>query len=237
MNKTKELYRGKSKTIYETDTPDHFIMHYRDDATAFNALKHASLARKGLVNNHFNAFIMQQLQAAGIRNHFEQLLSEQESLVKRLDMIPVECVVRNVATGSLCRRLGIEEGLALEPPIFEFFYKDDSLNDPMINEYHVVTFGYASKEEIEAMKTLTFKVNQVLYPLFKRAGFILVDYKLEFGRCDGQLILGDEFTPDGCRLWDEESREKFDKDRFRQDLGDVIEAYEVVAKRLGIDLP
>lgn len=237
MKKTDEIYRGKAKTVYGCEQPDRFIMHYRDDVTAFDATKKASLTRKGLVNNHFNAFIMQRLEEAGIATHFEGLLSDQESLVKRMDMIPVECVVRNVATGSLCRRLGIEEGLILEPPVFEFFYKDDSLHDPMINEYHVVTFNYASKDEIEQMKALTFKVNTILQPLFKDAGFTLVDYKLEFGRYQGQLLLGDEFTPDGCRLWDADSGEKFDKDRFRQDLGNVIEAYEVVAKRLGISLP
>lgn len=237
MNKTDEIYRGKAKTVYASEQPDRYILHYRDDVTAFDAAKKASLPRKGLVNNHFNAFIMEQLENAGVATHFEGLLSDQDSLVKRMDMIPVECVVRNVATGSLCRRLGIEEGLVLDPPVFEFFYKDDSLHDPMINEYHVVTFDYATKDEIEQMKALTFKVNTVLQPLFSDAGFTLVDYKLEFGRYQGQLLLGDEFTPDGCRLWETTSGEKFDKDRFRQDLGDVIEAYEVVADRLGINLP
>jgi len=178
---------------------------------------------------------MQKLEDAGIPTHFDGLLNEEESVVKRLKMIPVECVVRNVAAGSICRRYGIEEGMDLLPPTFEFFLKDDSLGDPMINDYHIRTFGWATCEEIEQMKVLTFDVNNVLKQLFLDAGMLLVDYKLEFGTYDGQLLVGDEFSPDGCRIWDTETREKFDKDRFRQDLGNVVESYEIVGKRLGID--
>src|SRR5699024_7250013 len=187
-----------------------------------------SLARKGMVNNCFNAFIMEKLAAAGIPTHFERRLSDVESLVKKLDMIPVECVVRNVAAGSLVKRLGVEEGKELTPPTFEFFLKNDALHDPMVNEYHIQAFGWATEAQIEQMKTLTFQVNDVLKSLFADAGLLLVDYKLEFGEFDGQIMLGDEFTPDGCRLWDAKTREKLDKDRFRQGLGGVVEAYRDV---------
>lgn len=236
MKRKQELYRGKAKTVYTTDNEQQLILHFRDDTSAFDGEKVEQLARKGAVNNHFNAFIMQHLKEAGIANHFDALLSDDESIVKRLDMLPIECVVRNIATGSLCRRLGVEDGLDLDPPIFEFFLKNDELHDPMINDYHIRTFGWATDDEMEQMKELSFKTNSVLKPLFAEHGMILVDYKLEFGRFDGQLLLGDEFTPDGCRIWDIETREKLDKDRFRQDLGNVIESYEIVARRLGIEL-
>lgn len=200
------------------------------------AKKIEQLARKGMVNNKFNHFIMSKLEAAGIPTQVEALLSDNESLVKKLDMIPVECVVRNIAAGSIVRRLGVEEGKELNPPTFEFFLKNDELHDPMVNEYHVLSFGWATQEQIDRMKELTFKVNSVLKSLFDEAGMLLVDYKLEFGVFDGEIVLGDEFTPDGCRLWDKETREKLDKDRFRQGLGGVVEAYEEVASRLGVNL-
>jgi len=231
-----ELYSGKAKSVYETDDADRLVLHFRDDTSAFDGEKKSSLARKGAVNNKFNAFIMTKLEEAGIATHFERLLSDDQSVVKRLEMIPVECVVRNIAAGSICRRLGVKEGLDLEPPTFEFFLKNDELHDPMINDYHIRAFGWASEDEVAAMKDLTFKVNGVLKQLFLDAGILLVDYKLEFGRFHGQVVLGDEFSPDGCRLWDAKTREKLDKDRFRQDLGNVIEAYEEVARRLGVDL-
>jgi len=180
--------------------------------------------------------VMGKLEEAGIPTHFEQLLSDEESVVKRLEMIPVECVVRNITAGSICRRLGVAEGQDLDPPTFEFFLKNDALHDPMVNEYHVRAFGWASDEEVAAMKELTFRVNDVLKRLFLDAGLLLVDYKLEFGRFDGAVVLGDEFTPDGCRLWDAKTRDKLDKDRFRQGLGGVVEAYEEVARRLGVSL-
>ncbi len=236
MEKRAELYAGKAKTVYTTDDPDRLILEFRDDTSAFDGEKVAKLARKGRVNNRFNAFIMERLQAEGIPTHFERLLSERESVVKRLEMLPVESVVRNISAGSLCRRLGVKEGLPLEPPVQEFFLKDDALHDPMINDSHMITFGWATEEEIRRMKALSAKVNRVLQQLFSEAGLLLVDYKLEFGRFGEELLLGDEFTPDGCRLWDKETREKLDKDRFRQGLGSVVESYEEVARRIGIEL-
>ena len=237
LKRRAELYSGKAKTIYLTNDDRFLVVHYRDDATAFDGEKKASLARKGMVNNYFNAFIMKHLQAAGIPTHFERVFSTNESIVKRLKMIPIENVVRNVATGSLVRRLGIEEGLTLDPPIFEFFLKDDALHDPAINESHIKTFGWATKEQVIEMKKLSHRVNEVLQPMFLDAGMVLVDYKLEFGVVDGKVVLGDEFTPDGCRIWDGTTNERMDKDRFRQDLGGVIEAYEEVARRLGVEIP
>lgn len=236
MQIMKELYSGKAKSVFATEDPDQLVLHFRDDTSAFDGEKMASLARKGMVNNKFNAFIMTKLAQTGIPTHFEKLLSDNQSVVKRLEMIPVECVVRNIAAGSICRRLGVKEGMDLNPPTFEFFLKNDALHDPMINDYHIRAFGWASEEEVATMKELTFKVNAVLKKLFLDAGILLVDYKLEFGRFHGRVVLGDEFSPDGCRLWDANTREKLDKDRFRQNLGSVIEAYEEVARRLGVDL-
>ena len=236
MKKIAELYAGKAKTVYTTEDPDRLVMEFRNDTSAFDGEKVEQLERKGMVNNKFNAFIMQKLEAAGIPVHFEALLGENESLVKRLEMIPVECVVRNYAAGSLVRRLGVEEGMALEPPVFEFFLKNDALHDPMVNESHIHTFGWASDAEVARMKALSIQANQVLSALFREAGMLLVDYKLEFGRYQGEILLGDEFSPDGCRLWDAETRKKLDKDRFRQGLGGVVEAYEEVAHRIGVEL-
>lgn len=236
MQKTSELYAGKAKSVYRTDDPDKLILHFRNDTSAFDGEKVEQLERKGEVNNRFNAFVMQKIQDAGIPTHFEKLLSAEESLVKNLKMMPVECVVRNIAAGSLCKRLGVEEGIELNPPTFEFFLKNDELHDPMINEYHIRAFGWATEQQIEAMKQLTFKVNDVLKAMFLDVGLLLVDYKLEFGDYHGTVVLGDEFTPDGCRLWDAETRKKLDKDRFRQGLGGVVEAYEEVALRLGVQL-
>ncbi|MCG6970620.1 MAG: phosphoribosylaminoimidazolesuccinocarboxamide synthase [Gammaproteobacteria bacterium] len=236
MNKLEPLYSGKAKSVYLTDDVDKLILHFRNDTSAFDGEKMEKLERKGEVNNRFNAFIMQKLEEAGVPTHFEKLLSAEESLVKRLEMMPVECVVRNIAAGSLCKRLGVQEGMDLSPPTFEFFLKNDALHDPMINEYHIRAFGWATDEQITAMQNLTFTVNDVLKKLFLDAGLLLVDYKLEFGDFHGQTVLGDEFTPDGCRLWDSETRKKLDKDRFRQGLGGVVEAYEEVAHRLGVPL-
>ncbi len=236
MQKKAELIAGKAKSVYTTDDDDKLIIHYRNDTSAFDGEKIEQLARKGMVNNKFNAFIMGKLEEAGIETHHIKLLSDEESLVKRLEMMPIECVVRNIAAGSLVRRLGVEEGMSLNPPTFEFFLKNDALHDPMINDYHIISFGWATEEEIAKMKELTFKVNEVLTRLFADAGMLLVDYKLEFGRYQGRVILGDEFSPDGCRLWDADTRNKLDKDRFRQGLGGVVEAYEEVAHRLGVNL-
>ncbi len=235
MNKCDELYRGKAKSVYFTDDPDLLILHFRNDTSAFDGKKIEQLDRKGMVNNKFNAFIMARLAEAGIPTHHKSLLNDEESVVLKLDMIPVECVVRNIAAGSICKRLGIEEGLDLNPPTFEFFLKDDERGDPMINEYHIESFGWARSEHVVKMKELTFAANDVLKALFLAGDMLLVDYKLEFGLYKGEVILGDEFTPDGCRLWDAETREKLDKDRFRQGLGDVVESYELVGHRLGLN--
>jgi len=236
MQRGKELYSGKAKSVYETDNADQLVLLFRDDTSAFDGEKIVQLDRKGMVNNKFNAFIMQLLEKNGVATHFDSLISDNESLVKRLEMLPIECVVRNIAAGSICKRLGIEEGVDLEQPTFEFFLKDDPLHDPMINEYHIRSFGWATTEQCQEMTELTFKVNEILSKVFAEAGMTLVDFKLEFGMYQGKLLLGDEFTPDGCRIWDTETREKLDKDRFRRNLGGVVEAYEQVAERLGIDL-
>ena len=237
MEKRDELYRGKAKTVYYTDDSDKLILHFRNDTSAFDGEKIEQLERKGEVNNKFNHFIMTKLEEAGIATQVEALVSDTESLVKKLDMIPVECVVRNLSAGSLVRRLGVEEGKELNPPIFEFFLKNDALHDPMVNDYHILSFGWATEAQIAEMKALTFKVNSVLKALFDDAGMLLVDYKLEFGvDKEGNIVLGDEFTPDGCRLWDKETRKKMDKDRFRQGLGSVVETYIEVAERLGLSL-
>lgn len=235
MEKRQELYAGKAKSVFRTDDPDKMVLVFRDDTSAFDGKRIEQLDRKGMVNNKFNAFIMTKLQEAGIPTHFEKLLSGTESLVKCLDMMPVECVVRNVAAGSLCRRLGVEEGITLTPPTFELFLKNDELGDPMINESHVESFGWAKADDLAKAKELTYRVNGILKDLFAKGGMILVDYKLEFGIYKGEVLLGDEFSPDGCRLWDAETREKLDKDRFRQGLGGVIESYEDVGRRIGID--
>jgi len=235
MEKQEELYSGKAKSVYKTADPDLFVLQFRNDTSAFDGIRVEQLEDKGKVNNIFNAFIMEKLEDAGIKTHFVEKLSATESLVKRLDMIPVECVVRNLAAGSICKRYGIEEGRDINPPTFEFFLKNDALHDPMINDYHIVSFGWAEPAHIEEMKKLTFKVNDVLKDLFKAGNMLLVDYKLEFGLHDGELLLGDEFSPDGCRIWDAQTRNKMDKDRFRQDLGAVIETYKEVGQRLGID--
>lgn len=235
MKKTGELYAGKAKTVYTTDDPSLLVLEFRNDTSAFDGEKMEQLARKGQVNNQFNAFIMKALQHSGIATHFVDQISANESLVRNLDMIPVECVVRNRAAGSLVRRLGVTEGQALTPAVFEFFLKNDALHDPMINESHIATFGWATEAEVDAMKAMTLQVNEVLTQVFADGGLVLVDYKLEFGRFEGNIVLGDEFSPDGCRLWDAGTGEKMDKDRFRQNLGNVIESYEEVGRRIGIE--
>jgi len=228
------LYEGKAKSIYASDNPDSVYCVFRDDTSAFDGVKKAKLAGKGCINNRFNAAIMTLLAKEGIPNHFIKQVDETTSLVKHLKMLPVECVVRNVAAGGLCKRLGIEKGQTLTPPTFEFFLKDDALHDPMINESLMITLGWANQQQIEVMKNLTLKVNRVLKSYFEQAGLVLVDYKLEFGEFNGELMLGDEFTPDGCRIWDSKTQEPLDKDRFRQDLGDVVASYQLVADRLRI---
>lgn len=234
MEKRDLLYTGKAKSVYATDDADLLVILFRNDTSAFDGKKVEQLDRKGMVNNKFNAFIMDRLAAAGIPVHQEKLLSDTESLVKRLTMIPVECVVRNFAAGSLVKRLGVEEGKELNPPTFELFLKNDALGDPMVNEYHVRSFGWATDEQLARMKELSFKVNDVLKGVFDAGNMLLVDFKLEFGLFHGEIVLGDEFSPDGCRLWDKNTRKKLDKDRFRQGLGGVVEAYEEVGHRIGV---
>jgi phosphoribosylaminoimidazole-succinocarboxamide synthase len=240
MEPRQELYKGKAKTVFATDDARYLVMHYRDDVSAFDGVKLAKLPQKGETNNRINAYVMGKLAAAGIPTHFVRVLNERESLVKAMKMIPVECVVRNVCAGSMAKRYGIPEGLRLAEPIFEFFLKSDALHDPLCNDDHVRVLGWASAAEIAQMKALTHDVNAVLRPLFADAGIDLVDYKLEFGRPlddpAAPLTLGDEFTPDGCRLWDAKTGEKLDKDRFRRDLGSVIEHYREVAQRIGAPL-
>ena len=234
MNALELLYQGKAKSAYLTDDPDLLVLQFRDDTSAFDGEIIEQLSKKGAINNQFNAFIMTRLAEAGIPTHFVERLSATDALVKRLDMIPVECVVRNKAAGSLVRRLGVDEGLDFDPPLFELFLKNDALHDPMITEHHVEAFGWATRDEMARMHELTLQTNTVLKAMFDEAGLQLVDFKLEFGRFHGEIVLGDEFSPDGCRLWDKATGEKKDKDRFRQKLGGVLEAYREVAERLGI---
>ncbi|HEX8739851.1 MAG TPA: phosphoribosylaminoimidazolesuccinocarboxamide synthase [Casimicrobiaceae bacterium] len=240
MDTKEELYRGKAKTVYATDDPLRLVMHYRDDVSAFDGVKLARLEGKGETNNRINAWVMGRLADAGIRTHFVRLLNERESLVRAMKMVPIECVVRNICAGSMAKRYGIEEGRRLPEPIFEFFLKSDALHDPLVNDDHIRILGWASAAEIAEMKVLSHRVNAVLKPIFANAGIDLVDYKLEFGHpLDepiGGLVLGDEFTPDGCRLWDAKTGEKLDKDRFRRDLGEVIEHYREVGRRIGVPL-
>ena len=236
MEKVKEIATGKAKSMFTTGNPNELIMEFRDDASAFDGKKRASLAGKGAVNNQFNAFIMNYLGENGIAHHLIDLVDNTHSLVRSLDMFPIECVIRNRATGSICRRLGTEDGLILEKPLFEFFLKDDDLGDPLINRNHIVSFGWAKDDQLDEMISISHKVNELLSKLFSDSGMILVDFKLEFGTSNGKIMLGDEFTPDGCRLWDDQTLEKLDKDRFRQDLGDVIESYHMVAHRLGMQI-
>jgi phosphoribosylaminoimidazole-succinocarboxamide synthase len=240
MDKRAELYKGKAKTVYATDDSHYLVMHFRDDVSAFDGVKVAKLEGKGETNNRFNAFIMEKLAEYGVPTHFVRLLNATDSLVKAMNMVKVECVVRNVVAGSMAKRYGIEEGTRLARPIFEFFLKSDALHDPLCNDDHISVLGWASEHDVQEMRALTHRVNDILKPLFADAGIDLVDYKLEFGHPlahpHGPLVLGDEFTPDGCRLWDQRTGEKMDKDRFRRDLGQVIEKYREVARRIGAPL-
>lgn len=228
------LYSGKAKSMYETDDPALLITEFRDDTTAFDGAKHEKLTNKGVVNNQISTYIMQALEEAGVPTHFEKLISPTEALVKRLTMIPLECVVRNIAAGSLCRRLGIESGKKLNPPLYELFLKNDALHDPMVNENHALSFGWATQKQLDRMRALSLKINEVLSNLLARGKMILVDAKYEFGFIGDDIYLGDEISPDSCRIWDADTHETLDKDRFRKDMGRVVESYEIVAHRLGI---
>ena len=234
LKKQQLLSNGKAKSMYATDQHDYVIMRFRDDVSAFDGKKQQKLSGKGAVNNQFNAFIMDYLSKNDIPTHFETTLNDTDSIVKKLQMMPVECVVRNVASGSLCRRLNVQQGIELKPPVLEFFLKDDALHDPMINESHIITFGWADADSLAVIKKLGLKINALLTALFKDKGLILVDHKLEFGVFKGDVMLGDEWSPDGCRLWDVDTHKKLDKDRFRQDLGGVVDAYREVAQRIGV---
>ena len=230
------ISEGKAKSLYETQNQNELLMVYRDDTSAFDGKKKEALKGKGEINNKFNAHIMNYLGANGIDTHYIKTVTDNESLVHKLDMLPVECVVRNIATGSICRRLGVEQGLKFEEPLFEFFLKDDDLGDPLINDNHIIAFKWGTEKEIKIMKEKTLAINKLLCEKFSDAGLILVDYKVEFGRKGDDIILGDEFTPDGCRIWDQDTGESLDKDRFRKDLGNVVESYQIVAHKLGITI-
>jgi phosphoribosylaminoimidazole-succinocarboxamide synthase len=227
------LYEGKAKKLFATADPDLLLQYFKDDATAFNAKKRGTIAEKGVLNNAISEVFFRLLEREGVRTHFVRRVDDRRMLVKRLEIVPVEMVVRNVIAGSLAKRLGLEEGKPLPEPIVEFFYKSDRLDDPMINEWHVRVLGMATKPEIDRMVELTLRTNAVLRPFLAEHGIVLVDMKLEFGRYHGEIILGDEICPDTCRFWDSSSGEKMDKDRFRRDLGRVEEAYQEIARRVG----
>jgi phosphoribosylaminoimidazole-succinocarboxamide synthase len=232
MEKRELLYEGKAKRVYATDSPDLVIQYFKDDATAFNAKKRGTIASKGVVNNQMSETCFRLLEEAGVPTHFVERLSDRDMLVKRLHIIPVETVVRNVVAGSLAKRLGLEEGRTLPAPIVEYYYKNDALDDPMINQWHITVFEMATEAELQTVTDLALKTNEVLRAFLERKGLLLVDFKLEFGRHHGQILLGDEICPDTCRLWDLATRKKLDKDRFRQDLGGVEEAYQEVYHRV-----
>ena len=232
MKKGEKLYEGKAKILYSTEEPDKLIQYFKDDATAFNAQKKGTIKEKGVLNNKISSRIFDLLEKEGIKTHFIERTSDRDMLVKKVEIIPVEIVIRNVTAGSLSKRMGIDEGITLKEPILEFYYKSDELGDPMINEYHIKVFNLANEKEMDIIKVMALKVNKFLVDFFDKNGIRLIDFKLEFGRYNGDVLLADEITPDGCRLWDKKSGEKMDKDRFRQDLGKIEEAYQEVYKRV-----
>lgn len=235
MTKGEMLYEGKAKKVFLTEDPDVLVVQYKDDATAFNGEKKGTIIGKGIINNRMTNFIFQKLEEAGIKTHFIEELSDSETRVKKVEIVPLEVIIRNVAAGSFAKRMGIEEGRVLKCPTLEFSYKDDSLGDPFINSYYALALDLATQEEIDKITEYAFKVNEFLISYFKEIGIELVDFKIEFGRYHGEIILADEISPDTCRLWDINTREKLDKDRFRRDLGSVEDAYKEVFKRLGIN--
>ncbi|WP_426984039.1 phosphoribosylaminoimidazolesuccinocarboxamide synthase [Brevibacillus borstelensis] len=234
MEKREQLYEGKAKRIYRTSLDNQYWVEYKDDATAFNGEKKATITGKGELNNRITAIFFTMLKQRGIDNHFIRLLSPTEQLVRQVEIIPLEVVVRNIAAGSLAKRLGMKEGTVLPQPVVEFYYKDDALGDPLVNPSHIKAMGIASEEDLAALERLGLMVNDVLQPYLRERGILLVDFKLEFGRTpEGEILLADEISPDTCRFWDAETGEKLDKDRFRRDLGKVEEAYQEMLKRLG----
>ena len=234
VQKGEQLYEGKAKKVFATSDPDVVLVAYKDDATAFNGLKKGTIAGKGVVNNRMSNHMFRQLEKAGVPTHYIEELSERETLVKKVSIVPLEVIIRNIAAGSMSKRLGIEEGTALQCPVIEFSYKNDDLGDPMINDYHAMGMGLATREEIDTITDLAFKVNAFMIDYFKKLNIDLVDFKLEFGKFHGKIILADEISPDTCRFWDSTTKEKLDKDRFRRDLGNVEDAYNEVFRRLGI---
>ncbi len=238
MNRRRRVYEGKAKVLYEGPEPGTLIQHFKDDATAFNAKKHALIEGKGVLNNRISEVIFQRLGEIGVPTHFIKRINMREQLIREVEIIPLEVVVRNVAAGSIATRLGLEEGSPLPRSVIEFYYKDDKLNDPMVSEEHITAFGWATPGEIEELMSLALRINDFLIGLFLGIGIRLVDFKIEFGRLwdndTMRIVLADEISPDCCRLWDISSGEKLDKDRFRRDLGGMLEAYQEVAKRLGV---
>ena len=234
MEKKELLYEGKAKKVYTTENPDVLIVDYKDDATAFNGVKKGTIVGKGVVNNRMTNHIFRMLEEKGIPTHYIEELSDRETAVKKVEIVPLEVIVRNVAAGSFSKKLGIEEGFRLLSPTLEFSYKNDELGDPMINDYYAVAIGAATREEIDKITELVFKINEILVDYFKSIKVDLIDFKVEFGRYKGQIILADEISPDTCRFWDSETHEKLDKDRFRRDLGHVEEAYEEIYRRIGL---
>ena len=240
MNKGKKIYEGKAKIIYETNDKDFVIQHFKDDATAFNALKKANIEGKGVLNNRISEYLLNSLSQCGVKTHLVKRLNMREQLIKKVEIVPIEFIVRNIATGSLSKRLGISEGTVLNEPLLEYYLKNDELEDPIIAKEHIYTFDWATEKEIKAIDKLSLKINDILQGLFRGVGIKLVDFKIEYGRVWNkniqafEIILADEISPDTCRLWDIKTEKKLDKDRFRKDLGKVIEAYQEVARRLGI---
>lgn len=232
MEKREMLYEGKAKKVYATDDKDHVIIYYKDDATAFNGAKKGQIEDKGVMNNEITSMIFEMLEKHGVKTHFEKKLSDREELCKKVQIVPLEVIVRNVAAGSMAKRLGLKEGTPLKTTVFEMSYKSDELNDPLINDYHAVAIGAATFDEIEKIKKMTFKINDVLKEFFMKQNIKLIDFKIEFGRYKGDILLADEISPDTCRLWDAKTNEKLDKDRFRRDLGNVKEAYVEILKRI-----
>ena len=233
MNKMNQLYEGKAKRVYATEDPNLLIVSYKDDATAFNGLKKGTIAGKGVINNQMSNRLMIRLAKAGVPNHFVEELSERDTLVRRVQIVPLEVIVRNIAAGSFSKRYGVDEGVIFDKPTVEYSYKNDALGDPLLNTSHALALGAATEEEIETIRRYALKVNEFLKAFWLECGVILVDFKLEFGRtADGEIILADEISPDTCRLWDAKTHEKLDKDRFRRDLGGVEDAYKEIMKRL-----
>ena len=233
MEKREQIYEGKAKKVYLTDDPDLVIVDYKDDATAFNGLKKGTIVGKGVINNKMSNLLMQKLEEAGIPTHFVEELSDRETLVKKVEIVPLEVIIRNIAAGSFSKNYGVKEGTPFECPTIEFSYKNDDLGDPLINDYHALALKLATKDEIELIKKYAFAVNDYMKAYWKERGVILVDFKLEFGKTsDGTIVLADEISPDTCRFWDAETMEKLDKDRFRRDMGGVEDAYNEIMGRL-----